>query len=406
MSWEFKKVSELCIFAIDCVNKTAPIVDYETPYKMIRTTNVKKGFIDVEDVRYVEKETFLKWTRRSRPRYGDVILTREAPVGSVGRYTSKDENVFLGQRLFHYRPDPNLLDWRFLTYILQSEAVQGWIQGIAFGATVPHIKVEDAEELKIPCPPINIQRRIGDILSAYDDLIENNLKQIKLLEEMAQITYQEWFVRLKFPNHENTPMDEKTGLPVGWEKRKIKNLCADIADGTHDSPKEVNNGIKLITGKHINDGFIDFENAYLISKEDHEQIKKRSGLNKGDILFSNIGTLGSIGVVTQDFEFSCKNVIIFKYKQGYSHFLYTYLANENTKNKLSAQSAGVAQKFYSLNFIRNFEDFLPTNDLIELFDEKFSNIYALKYQLHEQNQLLKEARDILLPRLMTGKITV
>jgi type I restriction enzyme S subunit len=276
----------------------------------------------------------------------------------------------------------------------------------AGGSAQPLLTHSYIKPIELKFPPLPIQKKIAAILSAYDDLIENNLKQIRLLEEMAQITYQEWFVRLQFPNHENTPIDETTGLPIGWEKRKIKDLCSDITDGTHETPKEVNEGIKLITGKHIDDGFINFETAYLISKEDHEQIKKRSGLNKGDILFSNIGTLGSIGVVTQDFEFSCKNVIIFKYKKGYSHFLYTYLANENTKNKLSAQSAGVAQKFYSLNFIRNFEDYLPTNELIELFDKKVSNSYALKYQLHQQNQLLKEARDILLPRLMTGKITV
>ena len=221
MIWELKTVSSLCDLAIDCVNKTAPVVEYETPYKMIRTTNVKNGFIDFENVRYVEEETFKKWTRRSSPEYGDVIFTREAPVGDVGRFTSYDENIFLGQRLFHYRSNPELLDWQFLAYVLQSDAIQGWVQGIAFGATVPHIKVEDAENLKIPCPPIHIQRKIGSILSAYDDLIENNLKRIKLLEEMAQITYEQWFVRMKFPGHETTPMDAETGLPEGWKKLKL-----------------------------------------------------------------------------------------------------------------------------------------------------------------------------------------
>ena len=98
--------------------------------------------------------------------------------------------------------------------------------------------------------------------------------------------------------------------------------------------------------------------------------------------------------------------MIFKYKKGYNNFLYTYLANENTKNKLSGQSAGVAQKFYSLKFIRNFDDFFPPNELIEEFDGIVKSYYELKYNLHFQNQLLKEARDILLPRLMTGMIDV
>jgi type I restriction enzyme S subunit len=85
MSWPLRPISDLCEFAIDCVNKTAPVVNYDTPYKMIRTTNVKGGFIDVKNVRRVTKDTYEKWTRRSRPRFGDVILTREAPLGEVGR---------------------------------------------------------------------------------------------------------------------------------------------------------------------------------------------------------------------------------------------------------------------------------------------------------------------------------
>lgn len=100
MTWPMKKVSDLCAFAIDCVNKTAPVVDYETKFKMIRTTNIKDGFVHLDSVKYVTEETFLKWTRRSKPQYGDVILTREAPVGQVGRFTSQDQNVFLGQRYF------------------------------------------------------------------------------------------------------------------------------------------------------------------------------------------------------------------------------------------------------------------------------------------------------------------
>ncbi len=239
MSWELKNISSLCELAIDCVNKTAPVVDYKTPYKMIRTTNVKNGFIDFNTVRYVKEETFEKWTRRSKPRYGDVIFTREAPVGSVGRFTSNDENIFLGQRLFHYRPNPELLDWQFLAYVLQSDALQGWVHGIAFGATVPHIKVADAENLKIPYPPIEIQKKIGGILSAYDDLIENNLKRIKLLEEMAQITYEQWFVRMKFPNHETTPIDVETGLPERWKKR----TCFDVMDVLRQL--EINNPPKI-----------------------------------------------------------------------------------------------------------------------------------------------------------------
>lgn len=273
-------------------------------------------------------------------------------------------------------------------------------------AAVPGLNRNAALSLQIFVPPFPIQQKIAAILSAYDDLIENNLKRTRLLEEMAQITYAEWFVRLRFPGHESTPINPETGLPEGWGKRKMSDFCSKVTDGTHDSPKQSESGYKLITGKHLINGFIDFDTAYLISEEDHQKIKKRSGLAKGDILFSNIGTLGSAAMVTEDFEFSCKNVIIFKYKKKQNSFLFTHLTNKNTQSKFFGQSSGVAQKFFSLKFIREFEDNFPPDSVVEQFDSFVSEIYKLKYQLNYQNQRLREARDILLPRLMTGVIDV
>ncbi len=305
-----------------------------------------------------------------------------------------------------FRAIPKKAHSVFLYYKLSQNDFFDFMMAGSNGVKMPRGNRNLIPKYKFQLPPLPIQKKIATILSAYDDLIENNLKQIKLLEEMAQTTYEEWFVRLRFPGHENTPIDSETGLPVGWEQKTLSNFCSKITDGTHDSPKQAEEGCRLITGKHILNGFIDFQTAYFISEEDHLKIKKRSGLNKGDILFSNIGTLGNMAVVTQNFEFSCKNVIIFKHKVGNHNFLYTYLCNQNTKNKLFGQSAGVAQKFFSLKFIRSYKDYFPPNQLVEKFDSYTSGMYKLKHQLDNQNQRLKEARDILLPRLMTGMIDV
>ena len=181
----YKKLSDICSLIADCVNKTAPKVDFVTPYKMLRTTNIKNGYIDFENVSYVTKEIFEKWTRRCLPQYGDIILTREAPVGEIGRFNIDSDNYFLGQRLFLYRANPELLDWNYLAYALLSPEMKGILSGISNGSTVAHIKVPDAEHLKIPYFPIKFQRKIGKILSNYDDLIENNNRRIKILEEMG-----------------------------------------------------------------------------------------------------------------------------------------------------------------------------------------------------------------------------
>src|SRR5579862_5326428 len=179
MTWPERPINQVCSHVVDCVNRTAPIVDYETPYKMLRTTNVRGGFVDTTKVRYVTEETYQRWTRRLIPQRGDVFLTREAPLGDVGRLMS-DDQVFLGQRIFHYRADPEKLDGLFLAYVLQSPKVQGRIRGVGLGATVEHAKVGEFVRLLIPVPPVDIQARIGETLSAYDDLIENNRRRIAL----------------------------------------------------------------------------------------------------------------------------------------------------------------------------------------------------------------------------------
>ncbi|MEI7510700.1 MAG: hypothetical protein WCJ84_00910 [Candidatus Peregrinibacteria bacterium] len=107
--WHRVKIKDGCLSIIDCVNKTAPKVDFKTPYKMLRTTNIKKGWIDVENVGYVNEEVYKKWTRREIPQVGDVILTREAPLGEVGLLRT-DDKVFLGQRLVSYRANPKILN--------------------------------------------------------------------------------------------------------------------------------------------------------------------------------------------------------------------------------------------------------------------------------------------------------
>jgi len=322
--------------------------------------------------------------------------------GTVGKVQLSKVNYFPIDTTFYVDNTCTKENIYFLYYFFQ---LCGF-EEMNSDAAVPGLNRNAAVNLKVKLPPRVAQNKIAAVLTSYDDHIENNLKRIKLLEEMAQITYEEWFVRMKFPGHETAMFDEETGLPEGWVKRPISDFCEKITDGTHDSPKQVEKGVPLITGKHIGNGFINFESAYLISYEDHEQIKKRSGLAEWDILFSNIGTLGETGVVTENFEYSCKNVVIFKRKLGFEYFLYSYLSNAHTVKKLDSMSSGVAQKFYSLKFIRALEETLPNDELIKRFNTLAEPIYKAKFQINRQIKLLKEARDILLPRLMTGMIDI
>ena len=223
MKWETYKLKQLCSEIVDCVNKTAPTSDVPTPYKMLRTSDIRGGKINLENLNCVTKEVYEKWTRRGKLQKGDVIFTREAPLGEVG-LVREEKNYFLGQRLVLFRSNDKICDGRFLMYSLLWHDNKQAIISKGVGSTVAHLRVPECENIEIKVPDLDAQHRIADILSAYDDLIENNQKQIKLLEEAAQRLYKEWFVDLRFPGHENTKIVD--GVPEGWSRGLLKELIS------------------------------------------------------------------------------------------------------------------------------------------------------------------------------------
>ncbi|MGC5427867.1 restriction endonuclease subunit S [Aeromonas veronii bv. sobria] len=185
--WKRVPIKDACESIIDCVNKTAPVVDYETPFKMIRTTNVRNGRVNTEDVRYVTEETYLQWVRRGRPQVGDIIFTREAPVGEVG-ILEDAHGIFLGQRTMMYRASKRRADNYFLFYALSSQFCQKQIEDLSNGGTVAHMRVPDCSEILINLPPRQEQNKIAKILSTWDraistteQLLANSQQQKKAL---------------------------------------------------------------------------------------------------------------------------------------------------------------------------------------------------------------------------------
>lgn len=181
------------------------------------------GHLDLRDIRHIAEEDYPQWTRRVTPQPGDIVFTYEAtlnryaivPVGFRG---------CLGRRLALIRPNPNRVDARFLYYQFFGG---GWRRTVAenmiLGATVDRIPLARFPDFPVALPPLRVQKQIASILSAYDDLIENNTRRIRILEEMAQAIYREWFVHFRFPGHKkfklvNSPLGQ---IPQGWEVRPV-----------------------------------------------------------------------------------------------------------------------------------------------------------------------------------------
>ena len=190
------KLSQACEFIIDCEHKTAPLS--KGGYPSIRTPNIGKGYLILENVNRVNEETYKQWTKRAIPQKDDLILAREAPVGNVAIIPDKLK-VCLGQRTVLIRPSKNIVCPKYLNYLLLGYDVQNLIQSLCNGSTVHHLNVQDIRNLEIgDLISVKEQEKIANVLSNYDDLIENNNKRIKILEEMAQKIYKEWFVDFKF----------------------------------------------------------------------------------------------------------------------------------------------------------------------------------------------------------------
>ncbi|HDY7726371.1 TPA: restriction endonuclease subunit S [Vibrio vulnificus] len=193
-NWPRVRVSDVCELIVDCVNKTAPVSPVPTPYKMIRTPNIKNGRVSTDDCRCVDADTFAKWTRRATVERNDVLLTREAPLGEVGIVNSS-EQLFLGQRIMQYRADQSKLDPHFLLYSFLSPDLQHqFSMHEGSGSVVSHIRVGDCSKFELNLPPLAMQKRISEILRNLDNRITLNHQINQTLELMAQTLFKSWFV--------------------------------------------------------------------------------------------------------------------------------------------------------------------------------------------------------------------
>lgn len=338
----------------------------------------------------------------------DTLMARITPClenGKIAKYES-DTAGFGSTEFFVLRAKKNKATADYVYYLSQTHYIRQLAVNSMTGASGrQRADAKYIGNIKWNFPDIEIQRKIADILSAYDNLIENNNKRIRLLEQMVEKLYKEWFVRFRFPGYEHIKFID--GIPSDWQILKMSDFCY-VTDGTHDTPKPVNeSGVPLVTGKCIKNGFIDFNEPYNISYQDHESISKRSGLQTGDILFSNIGTVGTTCLVNYDREFSVKNVIIFKPDNTeISNYLYSWLNSDSIQAIFVTQTNGASQQFVGLNFMRRFKILVPNANVLELYSDRIKPIRTEIVKLHDINENLTKQRDMLLPRLMSGKLEV
>lgn len=393
-------LQDVCEFIVDCLHHTAPI--QEEGYPSIRTPNIGKGRLLLNGVNRVSEETYQIWTQRAVPQPDDLILAREAPAGNVA-IVKDGEKVCLGQRTVHLRPDKNIVDPDFLCYFLLAPPQQGKLLAGETGATAKHVNMADIRRLELcGLPDIATQKAAGSMLAAYDGLIENNRRRMALLEESARHLYQEWFVRLRFPGYEHTRIVD--GVPEGWDRVPTPEAI-DInpktklsADDEHwyvemaDLPTDS----MVIQGAVMRDG----RSGSKFQNGDTLLARITPCLENGKTGFVNFMAPGEVGRGSTEF-------IVLRSKRVTPEFVYclarTYHFRENAIKSMVGSSG--RQRVQESCF-EKFLVLVPPPLLLQLFSEFAEPIFEQIKTLHAQNQKLHAARDLLLPRLMSGEVTV
>ena len=392
MKWEKVKLKDICVSITDGTHQAPPKTDFGIPF--ITIANIT-GFnkIDFSNTNFVTKEYYETQDEKRTAKPNDILYS---VVGSFGIPVYIKEDVpFVFQRHIAILKTNENVDAKYLYYVMLSKEFYQKADTVALGAAQRTISLNSLRNLEVVLPPIDIQNRISSILSTYDDLIENNQKQIKLLEEAAQRIYKEWFVDLRFPGHENVKIVD--GVPEGWEKQTIDDL-ADYINGFAFKPsdwgmkgkpiikiREMVNGIKDDTPRNIGDA-----------------IPKKYIVKSGDVLFSWSATLTAMIWTAED---GLLNQHIFKVvPKGNLPREFVLQSILFTLEEFKNLTTGSTMKHIQRGKLKEVVVLIPSKSLLEKYNSLSESIRNNILNLSRKVNLLQEARDRLLPKLISGEI--
>ncbi len=339
---------------------------------------------------------------------GDIVFPRRGEIRKCALVTQAEDGFLCGTGCLKISVPRNVLSPRFLHYYLHLPGTGGWLEQHAVGTTMLNLNTSILGALPVPEVALSSQCRIANILSAYDDLIENNRRRIKLLEEAARLIYREWFVRLRFPGHEHTKVVD--GVPMGWRKVRLHEVCVRITDGSHSSPTSVPDGFPMASVKDMHDWGFNVSGCRRVSHQDFEMLVRNDCKPlKNDVLIAKDGSyLKHTFVVQEEMDLVLLSSVAILRPSSLinSHLLNFILRDPQTKSRMAGYVSGVALPRIILNEFRNFEILLPPGDVQDRWAVRGGAVAGQCHNLVKQNDRLAKARDLLLPRLMSGEVEV
>lgn len=345
---------------------------------------------------------------KRKVKIGDILYSTVRPnQRHYGYIEKKYDNLLVSTGFVVIEPNKSKVNGKYLYYYLTQDNVISYLQTIAENtvATYPSISPKDIENLLVDFPSLDNQEKIIHILSNYDDLIENNNRRIKILEEMAQKIYKEWFVDFKFPGHETTTFkDSPLGkIPNDWEVKKIGKEYKTYLGGTpsRNEIKYWNGDIPWLNSGKTNELRITEASEY-ITKAGLEKSSTKLMPKFTTVLAITGATLGQVSMLGD--EMCANQSVVGVYSNTNQEFVF-YLLKDKIK-KLIQNASGGAQQHINKDIVNEMEFILPTNNILNDFTNILKPINLEIFNLLHKNRVLKQTRDTLLPRLISGEINV
>ena len=404
--WKKVKLGDICIIGDGA---HASLKRQKEGILYITAKNLSENGLVLSNADYISHETYNQYFKDNskaltKPRKNDILYSI---IGSIGGcYLIKDEVLGVSSSVAIFRCK-DAINPMYLFYYLKSDEFKNEIDAIKGGVAQGFMSLSKIGSVAVTLPPLSTQHRIATILSRYDSLIENHQKQIKLLEEAAQRLYKEWFIDLHFPGHENTNIVD--GVPVGWEKKKISDVCTMIGAGS--TPSRRNNAywddgnIRWVKTKELLDNWIFDTEEYITEEGLNNSSTKMFPVNTILMAIYASPTLGRLGILAQ--ECCCNQAALgLVANEKLISWVWLYLKLFELRDEFNAVARGAGQQNISGVVVKNWEITVPNKKTIEDFAKMAKPYFENAKSLQSQLRLLTEARDRLLPKLMSGEITI
>lgn len=374
--------------------------------KYLRITDIVPYFVNKEQV------PFCKIDDNKKKKYliseNDLLIARTGATTGYNLVVDESyKNFVFASYLIRFNYNKNILYPLYLKYVLKSQQWYGFVNNFISGSAQPGMNAKVFGKFQIPFLNYDIQKRISNILSTYDNLIENNNKRIKLLEQMAENLYKEWFVRFRFPGYEDVEFEN--GIPKDWEISRANQLF-DITIGKTPDRKifEYFSNIPECNYPWISISDMRSASTFVFKTKEYLTFNAVNTCNvkiipKNTVILSFKLTVGQVAITTSDM---CTNEAIAHFttdNAAMREYIYLYLKKFQYSDLGNTSSIGTA---VNSKIIKNMKIILPSSEVLKQFHDSTYSIFEEIRLLNENNNNLTKQRDLLLPRLMSGKLKV